>query len=291
MKKLLITLTACLSFSLQAAEAGLTLPNDDLPALEGDALIISQQSGMQVYVNNCLGCHSLEFQRYNRTAKDLQIPEDVMKENLIFTDAKIGDLMKNNMSPELAANWFGTAPPDLSVVARARGTHWLYNYLRAFYVDSARPYGTNNSVFTDVGMPHAMERLQGLQAKSDAVVALEGQINEAKATIASASIAMEQQDASDLEQKISDAEKAIVDAEAELVSLSKAGKYFSIVKAGELTPEEFDHATADLVNFLDYIGEPIKQERKRLGVWVLAFILFFGFVSYLLKKEYWKDVH
>jgi len=176
MKKLILAFTALISFSLSAADAGLTLPNDPLPRLNGDALIISQQRGMQVYMNNCMGCHSLAFQRYKRTAEDLKIPEEIMLKNLIFSEGKIGDLMVNNMRKEHAAKWFGAAPPDLSVVARARGTHWLYNYFRAFYKDDSRTYGVNNSVFKDVGMPHALEYMQGLQVKTEKVKVLESKI-------------------------------------------------------------------------------------------------------------------
>lgn len=292
MKKLLITLTACLSFSLSAAEAGLTLPNDKLPIQHGDHLDISMQRGMQIYVNNCLGCHALSFQRYQRTANDIGIPESVMMENMIFSDAKIGDLMTNNMPEKAAANWFGTAPPDLSVVARARGTQWLYNYFRGFYVDDSRPYGVNNSVFKDVGMPHALEAMQGIQDKTETVKGLENDIRYAQADIATSRKALEGGgDSSSLNKKISDAEKVIHDAEAKLTELSAKGEYFTIIKPGYLTPQEFDVAMADLANFLDYVGEPIKRERMRLGVWVLLFIAFFGAVAYMLKKEYWKDIH
>ncbi|MET1254016.1 cytochrome c1 [Aliikangiella maris] len=293
MRKLLIILTACLSFSLSAAEAGLTLPNDDMPKMSGDRLKISMQRGMQVYVNNCLGCHALSFQRYNRAAKDLEIPEDVMIENLIFSDSKVGDLITNNMKTKAAANWFGAAPPDLSVVARARGTKWLYNYLRAFYVDDLRPYGVNNSVFKDVAMPHVLENMQGLQAKTEIVKGIENDINYAKADMAAANQQLTEGkgDTHQLKKQIADAERVIHKAEEELVKLSKNKAYFTIIKEGALTPEEFDQEMVALVNFLDYVGEPIKLERQRLGVWVLLFIALFGFVAYLLKKEYWKDIH
>ena len=297
MKKLLIKLTACLSLSVLsatafAAEEGLTLPNDNLPRLTGGYLEVSMQRGMQVYVNNCLGCHALSFQRYQRTANDLGIPEDVMMENMIFSDAKIGDLMTNNMSVEAAANWFGAAPPDLSVVARARGTHWLYNYFRAFYVDETRPYGVNNSVFKDVGMPHVLEEMQGLQAKTDEVKNLENEISYAQADIAAAKKQLEEGgNSSALNKTINESETVIYEAEAKLTEISKAGNYFKIVKEGQLSPAEFNQAMIDLTYFLEYVGEPIKRERERLGIWVLLFITFFGFVAYLLKKEYWKDIH
>ncbi|TQV72849.1 cytochrome c1 [Aliikangiella marina] len=297
MRKLLIKLAACLSFSLfsataMAAEAGLTLPNDKLPRLSGDYLEVSMQRGMQIYVNNCLGCHALAFHRYERSATDLGIPTDVMMENMIFSDDKIGDLMTNNMNAKAAANWFGAAPPDLSVVARARGTKWLYNYFRGFYVDDSRPYGVNNSVFKDVGMPHVLEEMQGLQAKTDQVKNLENEISYAQADMANAKKQLEEGgNSSALNKTIREAEAVISEAETKLTEISEAGKYFEIVKEGQLSPQEFDDAMRDLTYFLEYVGEPIKRDRERLGVWVLLFITFFGFVAYLLKKEYWKDIH
>lgn len=292
MKKLFMILVAGLSFSLAASEAVLTFPNDKLPMASGDKLIISMQHGMQVYVNNCLGCHSLSFQRYKRTAEDLQIPEDIMLSNLILGESKIGDSIDNNMAKESAANWFGAAPPDLSLVARARGMEWLYNYLRGFYVDESRPYGVNNSVFKDVGMPHVLEQMQGLQDKSEKVKGLEIDIAYAQADLAAAKRKIEEGSSKAEQNEIIDKSKQLIhDAELEMLKLSANGEYFTIIREGQLKPKEFDQAMADLVYFLDYIGEPIKMERKRLGVWVLLFILVFAFVAYLLKKEYWKDVH
>jgi cytochrome c1 len=292
MKKLIILLIALSPLSLLAAGGGLSLPNDKLPRMSHDALIVSQQKGMQIYMNNCMGCHALSFQRYKRTAEDLKIPEDIMLENLIFSDAKIGDLMVNNMPKKAAAKWFGAAPPDLSVVARARGVDWLYNYFRGFYKDDSRTYGVNNSVFKDVGMPHALEYMQGLQVKTEEVKALEKAIESAKEEIAAATKKQEDGDnSSDLDDIIDASNKIIYDSEKGLVKLANEGKFFSLITKGQLEPAEFDLAMADLVRFLDYVGEPIKQERKRLGIWVLLFIAIFGIFAYLLKKEYWKDIH
>ena len=293
MKKLLITLTAaCLSLSTLASEGGLVLPNDEMPHYTSDKLTISMQSGMQVYMNNCMGCHALAFQRYNRAAKDLEMSEELVAKNLMFTTDKIGYLMTNNMPKASAENWFGTAPPDLSLVARARGTHWLYNYLRAFYKDESRPYNVNNSVFKDVGMPHALEVMQGLQDKTEMVKGLENDIAYATGDMASAKAKIKSGETGEqLDKAIEEAEHVIHDAEAKLVELSAKGEYFTLAKEGDLSPEEFDHAMVDLVNFLEYVGEPSKRNRESMGVWVLLFILGFGFVAYLLKKEYWKDVH
>lgn len=292
MKKLIITFIGLLSGSVFAAGGVLTLPNDSLPKLNGDALIISQQRGMQVYMNNCMGCHALSFQRYKRTAEDLKIPEATMLENFVPAAQKIGDLMTNNMNKKAAAEWFGAAPPDLSVVSRARGTDWLYNYFRAFYQDDSRPYGVNNSVFKDVGMPHVLELMQGMQGKTEKVQVLEDKIAAAQGDMAAAKKKLEDGDtSSDVKDAIQQAETLIHDSEAELTALAQSGEFFKIIKQGWLTPAEFDQAMADLVNFLDYIGEPIKQKRKSLGIFVLLFISIFGMFAYWLKKEYWKDIH
>ncbi|MEJ2680040.1 MAG: cytochrome c1 [Gammaproteobacteria bacterium] len=122
--------------------------------------ILSRQRGARLFVNYCHGCHSLKYLRYERIAEDLRIPEDLVKDNLMFTGEKIGDQMRIAMSKEKADQWFGTAPPDLTLEARLKGVDWLYSYLIGFYPDSSRPWGVNNHVFKDVGMPHILEGLQ-----------------------------------------------------------------------------------------------------------------------------------
>jgi len=127
----------------------------------------SLQRGAQLYVNNCLGCHSLKYQRYERLATDLRIPTAVVKKNLMFTTDKIGNTMSINMPAAGAKVWFGKTPPDLSLIVRAKGVDYLYSYLKGFYRDENRPWGVNNTVFKDVGMPDVLEPLQGLYAKND----------------------------------------------------------------------------------------------------------------------------
>lgn len=123
----------------------------------------SLQRGAKLFVNYCLSCHSAKYQRYNRMAKDLGMTEDEVKENLMFGTDKIADTMNTAMPVAHAEKWFGVAPPDLSVITRARGVDWIYTYLRSFYVDEKRPFGVNNIIFPDVGMPHVMWQLQGMQ--------------------------------------------------------------------------------------------------------------------------------
>ena len=150
-----------------AAGGGATYPNDEIDVNWDDKA--SMQSGARTFVNYCMGCHAAAYSRYNRVGLDLGISDEQLLENLIFTtnklgeQTKVGELMKINMNTEYAEAAFGIAPPDLSLIARSRGVNWVYNYLRGFYVDESRPFGMNNGVFSNVGMPHALVELQGLQ--------------------------------------------------------------------------------------------------------------------------------
>jgi ubiquinol-cytochrome c reductase cytochrome b subunit len=213
----------------------------------------SLQRGAKYYLNYCMGCHSLKYARYERTANDLGIPLELAQQYLIFDDGKIGDLMTNAMPPKQAKNWFGAAPPDLTLVTRARTSEWVYTYLRNFHRDDspARPWGVNNRVFKDVAMPHAMLELQGLADCVPGPAAADHGEHDAGNPCASLNIA----------------------------------------SAGSMNAQEFDTAVADLVNFLSYIGEPMKQQRESLGKLVLLFIVIFSVFAYLLNNEYWKDVH
>lgn len=208
----------------------------------------SLQRGAALFVNYCLSCHAAGLMRYERIGKDLGLDEKLVSEYLMFTGGKVGELMTVATAADDAKEWFGTVPPDLSVIARARGVDWLYSYLRSFYRDDSRHIGVNNLVFPDVGMPHVMWELQGWQ--------------EAVLTTT--------KDHDGTEHKV--------------VKLE-------LVEPGLLKPKEFDRAMRDLVNFLDYMGEPAKHDRRQLGVKVILFLLVFLGLAYLLKKEYWKDIH
>lgn len=211
----------------------------------------SLQNGAKVYMNYCMGCHSLQYARYNRVAADLGIPEDMMHGNLIADpEEKVGALMANAMDKDRAKVWFGAAPPDLTLVSRARQPDWLYTYLRNFYRDDTRPYGVNNRVFANVGMPHVLLDLQGLP---ECAAADHG----------------DEQDA---------------EHHGDCATLE-------IAEAGSMNTEEFDNAIYDLVNFLAYTAEPMKADRQRIGVYSLLFIAVFFVFATLLNREYWKDVH
>jgi ubiquinol-cytochrome c reductase cytochrome c1 subunit len=210
----------------------------------------SLQRGAANYVNYCMGCHSLKYMRYSRMADDLNISTEQLEANLIPTGAKSTDYMLSTFPAADAEAWFGRAPPDLSLVARYRGTDWVYQFLKGFYADSTKPAtGTNNLVLDGAAMPAVLSDLEGVKA---AVFA--------------------QHDAAG----------------------SHAGKSverFEQIAPGRLKPEEFDGFVRDTVNFLDYVGDPSQVERRGIGLWVVLFLLVFTAFAWMLKKEYWKDVH
>lgn len=231
-----------------AAEGGVHLHHMDVD-LDDKA---SLQRGATTFVNYCMGCHSAAFMRYNRLGKDLGISEKVLKANFMFNpDSKVGDTMNIAMRKVDAEKvYFGVNPPDLSVIARSRGADWLYTYFLTFYKDDSRPTGVNNLVFKDVGMPHVLWELQGMQARPYENV------------------------------RMPDGNKKNVISELEQIS------------EGTQSPEEYEQTVRDLVNFLVYLGEPAQLQRKKIGFWVLFYLIVILLpVCYLLKKEYWRDIH
>jgi ubiquinol-cytochrome c reductase cytochrome c1 subunit len=243
MKKLLIILMTLLPAVAIAAGGNVKLDKGTYDQTDKASL----QRGAQLFMNYCFGCHQMQYQRYQRTFNDLGIPEKMGMENLMFTGEKVGEHMKNAMPVADGAKWFGAAPPDLTLVARVRTPDWVYTYLRSFYADDSRPFGVNNTVFPEVGMPHVLQDLQGIPVKAT--------------------------------------EKRMVDGE--MVDMPVGLK----ATGGSLSAEEYDMAVQDLVNFLVYTGEPMILERESLGRWVIAFIIVFTIFAFLLKKEYWRDIH
>jgi ubiquinol-cytochrome c reductase cytochrome c1 subunit len=207
----------------------------------------SLQRGAKWYVNYCLSCHTLSYQRYNRLAEDLDLSEEMVMQNLVYSNAKFGETMSIAMDPEQAEAWFGKTPPDLSLIGRSRGADWVYSYLRGFYQDENG--GWNNTLLPNASMPHVLWRLQGIQTPVYRQETTEsGFIHE------------------------------VID-------------HFELTTAGTQSAEEFEKTTRDIAAFLDYVGEPAKLKRKSVGVWVILFLVLFTFIAYLLKVEYWRDVH
>ena len=208
----------------------------------------SLQRGASHFVNYCMGCHSAKYVRYNRLADDLQLSEQQVTDNLMFVGKKLLDTMEIAMDPLDARRWFGQVPPDLSLIARAKGTDYVFNFLKGFYLNPDRRKGTDNLFLPGASMPHVLWELQGLQKP---------------------------------------VYEAIIDASGDV---HKVMVGFEQVTEGMLSPEEYDQFVRDLTNFLEYISEPVKLERQKLGVRVLMFLLVFFLFSYLLKQEYWKDI-
>jgi ubiquinol-cytochrome c reductase cytochrome c1 subunit len=244
MKKIIFALSFLLSTGVIAASSNVQLDKAEYDLTDKASL----QSGAQLFMNYCLGCHQTQYQRYQRTFEDLGIPLELGQANLQFTGEKPGEHIKNAMPSESAAKWFGAPPPDLTLVARVRGADWIYTYLRTFYADDSTTFGVNNLVFPNVGMPHVLQELQGIPKKTS--------------------------------------EKMLVDGEMveRYVGLKSDG-------SGELSPAEYDTAVLDLVNYLVYIGEPSRLQSEDIGRWVMIFLLVLLVLVYLLKKDYWRDVH
>ncbi len=224
----------------------------------------SLQRGAALYMNYCLGCHSLEFQRYEMTADFLEVPHDIFLENLVFSGESIGSQMHNAMPTEQAKSWFGAAPPDLTMVTRVRSATWVYNYLKTFYEDPSRPFGMNNKVFPNVGMPHAMLELQGLpQAVCRQVPMTAGNRGEMRDPLQPG--------------------VPITEEKCDVLEV--------VPGTGAMTAAEFDQAVYDVTNFLHYVAEPTRLERQRLGVYVILFLIVLLVLTKLLAREYHKEYH
>ena len=250
MKKLILTLIAALGIvtGAHAAEGGLAW--DKAPNRTND--LASLQNGAKLFVNYCLGCHSAAFMRFNRL-QDIGISEQQIKDNLLFTTERVGDVMKANIDPRQAKEWFGANPPDLTLVARSRAGHggtgadYLYTYLRTYYRDDTKATGWNNLAFPSVGMPHALWELQGDRRPVYTKVEQHGH-------------------------------------EVEVF------KGWEQTRPGTLTPLQYDQAVGDLVNYLQWMAEPAQNTRVRIGVWVMLFLLMALVFVWRLNASYWKDV-
>ncbi|WP_305804998.1 cytochrome c1 [Stenotrophomonas sp. YIM B06876] len=207
----------------------------------------SLQRGAQAYMNYCSGCHSLKYLRYSRMADDLGLTEEEVMNNLNFTGAAYGEQIQVAMAHAPADKWFGKMPPDLSLIARVRGSDWIYTYLKSFYLDQSRPLGWNNTLFPNASMPNPLWQLQGMQ-------------------------------------------HAVYGA-PDKVSGERPVLGLKVEQAGTVSARQYDQTVRDITNFLEYAGEPAALKRQGMGVWVVLFLAFFTLLAYLLKKEYWKDVH
>ncbi|MCC5852780.1 MAG: cytochrome c1 [Alkalimonas sp.] len=171
-----IIAAAALLASTVALAAGPNIPLERAPVDIRDTE--SLQRGFKLFQNYCLACHQMQYQRYARSFRDLDIPEELGMEYLMFTGERVGDHITNAMDPADAAEWFGDAIPDLTNVARVRGPNWIYTFLKSFYKDDSRPFGVDNDVFPMVGMPHVLQELQGVPYKAYETRLVDGQPTE-----------------------------------------------------------------------------------------------------------------
>lgn len=237
--------TAALGLGLLVGLQSAALAEEGESLMQAHATVqdkASLQRGARLFMNYCVGCHSLKYLRYSRMADDLGLTEKQVMDNLNFTGAKFDDPVISHMPPEDAAKWFGKDPPDLSLEVSAKGADWVYTYLNTFYLDPKSPIGWNNVALPNAAMPFPLWEMQGEQT---AVMA----------------------PGSDKVEKL------------------------ELSKPGTMTPAQYQQATRDLVNFLDYVSEPAALQRREYGVWVLLFLALFTLLAYFLKKEYWKEVH
>ena len=247
-----LLLLAGLSSAALASEGGPALDKFPKDRVTDMAAL---QHGAKLFVNYCLNCHSAAYMRYNRL-RDIDLSEEQIRQNLLFAGDKVGDLMTVSISAKDAKAWFGAQPPDLSVIARSRageggsGADYLYTYMRTFYRDETKATGWNNLVFPAVGMPHVLWELQGEQ-------------------------------------------RAIFEDEKDAHDPAKTHsvfKRFELSKPGSMNKVDYDLAVADLVAYLQWMGEPGQNQRVRMGIWVLLFLSIFTLVAWRLNAAYWKDI-
>jgi ubiquinol-cytochrome c reductase cytochrome c1 subunit len=253
---LLIALAPTLYAAEEKAEEGHGHSDADWKSWHAEnevANLGSLQRGARNFMNYCSGCHSLKYVRYQRMATDIGIPPELLEKYLLPANAKATDYMLAPMPHTDAEAWFGKAPPDLSLIARSRGPDYIYQFLNTFYADPTKQTGANNLRLDGTAMPHVLSDLEGLKR---AVFKTE-------------------------ETKGEDGK----------VSAKKVFDHFEEVAPGKLSREEYTLFVRDIVNFLDYAGEPAQVARRSLGVWVVLFLLVFTWLAWMLKKEYWKEVH
>ena len=215
--------------------------------------LASVQRGARNFTSYCLGCHSLKYERWSRLGTDLGIPGKLLESELMPPGAKATQYILTSMPAADSENWFGKTPPDLSLMARERGRDYLYQFLKTFYSDPTRQTGANNLRLPATAMPDVLSSLGGVKRAVFREVTEPGEGGEPDHT-------------------------SVFD-------------HFEPLAPGSLSEAEYDTFVRDTVNFLDYVGEPTQGARRALGVWVVLFLLVFTWLAWLVKREYWKDVH
>jgi len=243
--KIVSTFLVCLmSASAFAAGGGVALE----PSNIDPGNVNSLQRGARNFMNYCSGCHSAKYVRFKTIGKDLDLSEQELIDNLMFNAEKAFETINVSMRSADAERWFGGVPPDMSLIARSKGSDYVYNFLKGFYLDPASPTGVDNLVLGGTSMPHVLWELQGFQ-----------------------NAVFEEHD----------------DGHG---NRSTQFSQFEPHSTGSMDAEDYDEFVRDTTNFLAYIAEPIRSDRRKLGVWVLMFLVFFWILASMLKKQIWKDV-
>jgi ubiquinol-cytochrome c reductase cytochrome c1 subunit len=250
MKKLLIVFVAALGFVVGAHAAGGGIPLDKAPVKTND--LVSLQNGAKLFVNYCLNCHSAAFMRFNRL-QDIGLTDQQIKDNLLFTTEKVGETMKAAIDPKQAKDWFGANPPDLTVIARSRAgpAGSGADYLYT-YLRTYYPDESKATGWNNLVFPSVgmPHVLWELQGKRVPVY------------------------------------DTVTDHGHEVQVL----KGWQQITPGTMTPTQYDQAIGDLVNYMQWMGEPAKNTRVRVGVWVLLFLSVLTFFAWRLNAAFWKDV-
>ena len=240
-----IAAVAALLVAGQVQAAGGTVELESADIEPGN--IASLQRGARNYMNYCSGCHSAQYVRFNTIGKDLELSEEELIDNLMFNAEKTFETIQSAMPAEEAARWFGQAPPDMSLMARAKGADYIFNFLKGFYLDPDSPTGVDNTVLPGTSMPHVLWELQGYQG-------------------------------------------AVFSEQSDGDVTTYVFESFEQVTEGSLDAEDYDAFVRDTVNFLAYIAEPIRSERRKIGTWVIMYLIVFFIIAVMLKKQIWKDV-
>ena len=243
LSRLVAIIALVVSAAASAAGGGVELEPADIDP----GNISSLQRGARNFMNYCSGCHSAQYVRFNTIGKDLELSEEQLVDNLMFNAEKTFETIQASMPAADAARWYGTAPPDMSLMARAKGADYIYNFLKGFYLDPDSPTGVDNIVLVGTSMPHVLWELQGYQNAIFSEHTVDGVTTH------------------------------------ELAGLE-------LVTTGSLDAKDYDDFVRDTVNFLAYIAEPIRSDRRVIGTWVIIYLLVFLVIAIMLKKQIWKDV-
>jgi len=250
MKKIILSLLISAFTSWSAFASTDTIPWDKAPNKIND--LGALQNGAKLFVNYCLNCHAAAYMRFNRLT-DIGLTEQQIKDNLLFTTDKVGETMKSSINPKEAKGWFGANPPDLTVIARSRAGHGGSgaDYLYTFL----RTFHVDDSKAT--GWNNLVFPSVGMP---HALWELQGQ------------------------------RRPVYETKEEHGHEVHVFKGWEQITPGTLSPAQYDRAVGDLVNFLQWMGEPSQNTRVRVGVWVMIFLLIFSIFAWRLNASYWKDV-